>query len=643
MKCFPLLLGAAILFSTSFLPLSAALSGYCDMDVALGRRWLLKGDSFTPFDRHLQITVDFPEGESMPEAVATYELTEGGLRGSLARTTATHWQGQADVSNLVTGVFHVFVTVRDTTTECSSDPLTFYVSYPFYHVWTIDWEGQYVPRLPYLRNLGNLADAHGISMSQMFNPRIYVLPGMPESQRAEMTQWVLERKTTKGDGIDLHLHMHFDFVESAGLTPSTSPRCGTRTDGYDVPFANYDYGQSIVLLSFATDLFLARGLGIPPAFRAGGWLADEENLAALSDLGFLDCSGCTFQKISLCDSPWDLDVTSQPYHPCALDQNEWDCAPGDENLALLEIPSNVGYTSGAYAPILNFDMNYSGSPLSSIRVGVLLSHATSVFAEESLAIEGYFAHVDSLLYRDDLGAVKYVLLEDVRTALANSTPCPPDSLGPDSLVTGQSLRDVNPTLDFTVLDPDSLNILKYRVLISRSPQYSDVVLDYESGLCPQGRASFTVGQPESLGHYQCGSQGDSLAPGAYYWKVMAVDSRGAHSEWASANDGNVAFSIVSTCGVDTETGEPAVPCLNFANPSQPGTLMDFGGPLRDSARLRVFSCAGRLVKELVCKRGESSTLWDGRDSRGRLVSSGVYFVEFSSRNQTVVKKLVLVR
>jgi len=642
-RSFPLLLSIAIVLAFSSHLASLVYSAYCDIDVSLGRKWLLKGDSFTPHDRHLGVTVDFPEGVGMPEAVANYQVVETGLQGSLTRTRLTRWEGQADVSNLIPGVFHLLVTVADTVTECRSDSVTFYVSYPFYHVWSIDWEGTYVPRVPYLENMGALADSHLIPISQLFNPRIYVQPGMPEWQRAEMTQWVLERQTARGDEIGLHLHMYFDFVDSAGLTPITTPQCGTRTDGYDVPFANYNYDESLVLLNFAIGLFLGRGLSMPCSFRAGAWLADEENLAALSVLGFLDSSGSTPKKISLCDSPWDIEVTSQPYHPCGLDQNTADCEPGDSNLVLLEIPNNIGYTSGSWAPTANFDANYSGAPLDSIRVGVLLSHAPSVFLQESLAIERYFAHADSLLYRNDRGAVRYVRLVDVRTAIANSTPWPPESLGPESLVSGQSIQETRPTFVFRLRDPDSLNILKCRLLISNSSQYSDTVLDYESGLCPQGIVSFIVGQPESLGHYYSGCEGQELSTGAYYWKVEAIDSRGARSEWTTANSGDIAFFLTNNSWVGGDAGGSVPLSISFTNPSRSGVLMRVGAPLRDGAKVRIFACSGRRLRELSCEAGGSSIYWDGKDSEGRPVPSGVYFVELRLRDETAVKKLVLVR
>ena len=619
--------------------------------VFLDKKWHLKGDGYVPTDQYLGVGVSFPEAGGMPGAQAGYEIPEENLSGPLSRTSPTSWQGQVDISTLPTGTFHIVVTVADTAQQYVSDTPAFYVSCPFYHVWSIDWEGEYVERVPYLDNLAALADEHGMPVSQLFNPRVYVHPGMPESQKAEMTQWLLDRAQTRGDEIGLHLHMYFDFVESAGLTPITTPQWGNRSDGYDVPFSNYDYEQSLTLLNFAVELFQQRGLGEPSSFRAGAWFADEDNLKALSDLGFLDSSGGILKGFGSLPSPWDLSVTSQPYHPCEQNQNTSDCSPGDGNLWLLEMPNNIGPSNGSYDIRPNFDKNYSGVPLDSVRVGVLLSHATSVTGAERTALEQYFAHTDSFLYAADRGAVIYATLADVRRAFSYSIPVAPeapDSLGPPELVSGEPIEQDDRTFMFRLHAPDSLVTVKYRIMISRTPDYNPqtgLAIDYMSGLTAQGIFSFTVGQSESTGSYFLGFEGQTLSPGPYYWKVKAIGSHGEWSGWSQANSGQVAFSI--TPGeTSVENGPEGAPPLSisFPNPSSSTVLMRATRPVEgESAILNILDYSGRLVRQLRLNGGGTTLYWDGRDSDGRQVASGVYLLELEQRRQRIVRKLVILR
>jgi len=620
--------------------------------VSLDKKWHLKGDGHTPTDRYLGVSVSSPEADGMPEAQASYEIPEANISGSLSKVSSTNWQDQVDISGLPTGTFHLVVTVADTAQRCVSDPMVFHVSYPFYHVWTIDWEGSYEPTFPCLDSLAFLADKHGVRMSQLFNPRVYVTPGMPESQRAEMTQWVLERAQTKGDEIGLHLHMYFDYVESAGLTPITTPQWGNRSEGYDVPFADYDYGQSLTLLNFAIGLFQQRGLGTPSSFRAGGWFADEENLRALSDLGFQDdASGSLYKSLGNLPSPWDLSDAVQPYYPCSGDQNTSSCSPGDWNLSVLEIPNSLSNTSGNTDTRPYFDRNYSRAPLDSVRVGVLLSHQGSATGIEGRMLEQYFAYVDSFLYVADRGAVVYATLADVREALFVTRPDPPDLLGPPDLVSGQNIPQCSEAFAFDIHERDSLNLVGYRIQISKTPDYGceGIVVDYVCGISPQGRFNFTTGQPESTGTYIRGGMGQTLYQGAYYWRVAGVDHKGTYSSWTRAHNGSMAFTIdESYTGVENNPGAGhAVPlAISFCNPSGSGVLLKAQVPVAGKALLRIFNCPGRLVRTMPLdglRAGASSLYWDGRDAEGRPVSSGVYFIELSQSSRMVTKKLVLVK
>jgi hypothetical protein len=62
--------------------------------------------------------------------------------------------------------------------------------------------------------------------------------------------------------------------------------------------------------------------------------------------------------------------------------------------------------------------------------------------------------------------------------------------------------------------------------------------------------------------------------------------------------------------------------------------------------LNIYDCAGRMVRILVKRTervGVKTVYWDGRDSNGRPVATGVYFCRLAAENRSVSKKMVVVR
>lgn len=62
--------------------------------------------------------------------------------------------------------------------------------------------------------------------------------------------------------------------------------------------------------------------------------------------------------------------------------------------------------------------------------------------------------------------------------------------------------------------------------------------------------------------------------------------------------------------------------------------------------VNIYNPAGRLVRTLYRGAAQSGTrefFWDGRDLRGNVVSSGVYFAVAGMNGETFVNKLILLR
>lgn len=90
---------------------------------------------------------------------------------------------------------------------------------------------------------------------------------------------------------------------------------------------------------------------------------------------------------------------------------------------------------------------------------------------------------------------------------------------------------------------------------------------------------------------------------------------------------------------------------NYPNPFNKFTEISFQLPVNGPGNLSVYNVAGQLVKTLTppscpSPRGEGwvgSVTWDGRDENGRAVTNGVYIYKLTSGEQSVSKKMIVLR
>jgi hypothetical protein len=129
----------------------------------------------------------------------------------------------------------------------------------------------------------------------------------------------------------------------------------------------------------------------------------------------------------------------------------------------------------------------------------------------------------------------------------------------------------------------------------------------------------------------------------YYWSVQALDACFAGSPFAPEQTLN-----------DPATGAPALRAQPIAyalhagapNPFGSRTTIRFDLPRAGQTRMEIFDVTGRRVRVLVDERAEAgwyAPVWDGRDTLGRAVSSGVYFVRFQSGDYRATQKVVRTR
>lgn len=85
---------------------------------------------------------------------------------------------------------------------------------------------------------------------------------------------------------------------------------------------------------------------------------------------------------------------------------------------------------------------------------------------------------------------------------------------------------------------------------------------------------------------------------------------------------------------------------NFPNPFNPSTTISYQLPRASEVRLAVYNLRGQLVKTLVeglKSSGDHQIVWDGEDSHGNSVSSGVYLIRLRSEGQFLTHKALMLK
>ena len=86
---------------------------------------------------------------------------------------------------------------------------------------------------------------------------------------------------------------------------------------------------------------------------------------------------------------------------------------------------------------------------------------------------------------------------------------------------------------------------------------------------------------------------------------------------------------------------------NFPNPFNPETSIRFGLPQQSVVTIKIFDLAGHEIATLLDRvelaAGRHQRVWDGRDSQGRAVTSGIYFCRLTAGSFAKTMKLMVVR
>jgi len=137
----------------------------------------------------------------------------------------------------------------------------------------------------------------------------------------------------------------------------------------------------------------------------------------------------------------------------------------------------------------------------------------------------------------------------------------------------------------------------------------------------------------------------------YLTRVCLLPERIVLIESMSDNTGILSFAFEPPSGKRDIREEEIIPYVfglnqNYPNPFNPTTTVGFEIPSTQWVTLEIFNILGQKVTVLLDEKmaaGRYSLIWDGTNSAGRYVSSGVYFSKLSAGDNTEVKKMLMLK
>jgi hypothetical protein len=139
---------------------------------------------------------------------------------------------------------------------------------------------------------------------------------------------------------------------------------------------------------------------------------------------------------------------------------------------------------------------------------------------------------------------------------------------------------------------------------------------------------------QEYGNFELGSQSDLLGFHNTCGALIGAHDLGCHEPVGVDPDGISSFEALR---VDA-----------YPNPFNPATTIEYSIEESAHVTLDIYNAAGQRVRNLVDesqtpRTGGYTEIWNGQDSRGSTVSSGIYFCQLRAGDQSVTRKLVLLK
>ena len=128
-----------------------------------------------------------------------------------------------------------------------------------------------------------------------------------------------------------------------------------------------------------------------------------------------------------------------------------------------------------------------------------------------------------------------------------------------------------------------------------------------------------------------------LPDGTYYWRVCGMTI----AAWPWSETWSYTFTELNNQGQNGNNGIEAYP-----NPFNPSTVIRFELPRAGKVRLDIYNVKGQLVTTLedgYREAGVHEIPWNGKNSKGISVGSGMYFYRLEAGSMVTTKKMLLIK
>jgi ligand-binding sensor domain-containing protein len=129
-------------------------------------------------------------------------------------------------------------------------------------------------------------------------------------------------------------------------------------------------------------------------------------------------------------------------------------------------------------------------------------------------------------------------------------------------------------------------------------------------------------------------------------RALAIDDDG--TKWIGTDAGLIAMNetreVIQNNKDDMKKHKIII--SNYPNPFNPTTTINYSIKEKSRVTLSIYNIKGQKVKTLISDQlpaGTHSAIWNGRDSNGKRVGSGIYFYKMKAGDFSKTKKMLLLK
>jgi len=202
-------------------------------------------------------------------------------------------------------------------------------------------------------------------------------------------------------------------------------------------------------------------------------------------------------------------------------------------------------------------------------------------------------------------------------------------------------------------DPDTLKWPFPDISIAAN-SYLLIWVDDDEEDSPGLHAGFNMDKDgEYIGLYDTDAKGNAVIDSLSFGLQMDDVSMGRYPD----GEGDFIFMWIPTPGTenvfstdDVKTGADSPEAFhlfqNYPNPFNGQTVLPYVIDRTGNIHLSIISTTGRIIRILVNEiqdPGNYTVIWDGRDTRGNIVASGIYLYRIHMKDATRTRKMLLVQ